>query len=133
MAEAPTWFGKVNGIITLTKPPFKVVKFVAKNKMDNGLNRDVSEVTVENTETHEQIVLPKQQEVNSPTSYAVLDYKWTGKPFAVKKNQDFTLKPEDTPQNTVKYKALDFDETSVTILKENDNQKIVVKRAEPPK
>ena len=123
VADAPTWFGKVGGIINLTKPPYKVVKFVPKSEQDHGILRDVSEVTVENTETHEQIVLPKQKEVNSPTSYAVLDYKWTGKQFAVKKNQEFTLRPEDS----VKYKALELNDTSVTILKEDENKQISIK------
>ena len=122
--DAPTWFGKVGGVINYTKPPYKVIKFEPKTIKESGFNKDVSEVTVQNTESGEQIILPKQQEVNSPTSYAVIDYKWTGKPFAVKKNQEFTLKPEDA----VKYKALDFNEQSVTILKENDNQKLIIKR-----
>ena len=121
--EAPTWFGKVNGIINLTKPPYKVVKFESKTVKDGNLTRDVSEVTVQNMETKEEIVLPKQQEVNSPTTYAVLNYLWTGKPFAVKKNAEFTLKPEDN----VKYKALELNETEVVLLKEDEDKKLSIK------
>ncbi len=123
--DAPTWFGKVGGVITLTKPNFKVVKFLQKSAQTQGFTKDVSEVTVENMESHEQIVLPKAQEVDSPTTYAVLNYLWTGKPFAVKKNQEFTLKPEDN----VKYKCLDLNETEVKILKEDENKDLVIKLA----
>ncbi len=123
--DAPTWFGKVGGVITLTKPNYKVVKFEQKSIKDSGMTKDVSEVTVQNMETNETIVLPKAQEVDSPTTYAVLNYVWTGKPFAVKKNQEFTLKPEDN----VKYKVLDLNDTEVHILKEDDKKDLTIKMA----
>ena len=65
-------------------------------------------------------MLPKQQEVDSPTTYAVLTYLWTGKPFAVKKNQEFTLKPEDN----VKYKCVDLSDTDVKVIKEDENKEL---------
>ena len=123
VAEAPTWFGKVGGVITLTKPNYKVTKFEAKSIKDGGMTRDVSEVTVQNVENGETIILPKAQEVNSPTTYAVLNYVWTGKPFAVKKNQEFFLEPE----KTVKYKCLDLNDTEVHIVKEDDKTDIHIK------
>ncbi len=125
MDEAPTWFGKVGGVITITKPNFKVIKFEQKSKKDGGMTRDVSEVTVQNMETNETIVLPKAQEVDSPTTYAVLNYLWTGKPFAVKKNQEFTLEPE----KNVKYKCLDLNDTEVHIVKEDDKKDLHIKMA----
>ena len=125
--DAPTWFGKVGGMITLTKPNFKVIKFVPKTIKDGNITRDVSEVTVENQETHEEIVLPKQQEVDSPTSYAVLNYLWANKRFAVKKNQEFTLAPEDK----VKYKTLEINDRSVVLLKEDENKKLTINLVAP--
>ena len=123
--DAPTWFGKVGGTITLTKPNYKVVKFESKSLKEGGITKDVSEVTVQNLESQETIVLPKAQEVNSPTTYAVMNYLWSGKPFAVKKNQEFTLKPEDN----VKYKVLDLNDTEVRILKEDENKELHIKMA----
>ena len=102
---------------------FKVTKFEEKSKMDDGINRDVSEVTLVNVETGEPIVLPKQEEVDSPTTYAVLTYLWTGKPFAVKKNQEFTLKPEDN----VKYKCVDLSDTEVKVIKEDENKELHIR------
>ena len=63
--------------------------------------------------------------MDSPTTYAVLNYLWTGKPFAVKKNQEFTLKPEDT----VKYKVIDLNDQEVHILKEDDKKDLHIKMA----
>ena len=125
LPDAPTWFGKVGGMITLTKPNFKVIKFEQKSARVDNITKDISEVTVQNMETQETIVLPKAQEVDSPTTYAVLNYLWTGKPFAVKKNQEFTLKPEDN----VKYKVLDLNDTEVHIVKEDDKKDLHIKMA----
>ncbi len=120
---APTLFLKVGQLVTGTK--YKITKFEAKTGKVDGITKDVSEVTVQNVESGENIVLPKGQEVDSPTTYAVLNYVWTGKPFAVKKNQEFTLKPEDN----VKYKCVDLNDTEVRILKEDDKQDLHIKMA----
>ena len=106
-----------------------MVKFQQKFAPRDGINKDVSEVTLVNTDTNEPIVLPKQEEVDSPTTYAVLTYLWTGKDFAVKKNQEFTLKPEDN----VKYKCIDLTDTYVKVLKEDENKELEIKMLPPPK
>jgi hypothetical protein len=125
--DAPTQFLKVGDQVKGTK--FKVAKFEQKFAPRDGIRKDVSEVTLVNTDTNEPIILPKQEEVDSPTTYAVLDYLWTGKEFAVKKNQEFTLKPEDT----VKYRCTDLSDTDVTVLKEDDNKVLHIKMLPPPK
>ena len=119
--EQPTQFLKIGDMVKGTK--FKLTKFEAKRGMSDGINKDLSEVTLTNVETNETIVLPKQTEVDSPTTYAVLTYLWTGKPFAVKKNQEFTLKPEDN----VKYLCVDLSDTDVKIVKEDENKELHIK------
>jgi hypothetical protein len=123
--DAPTQFLKVGDKVKGTI--FKIVKFVPKSKMIDGINKDVSEVTLVNTETNEQIVLPKQEEVDSPTTYAVLFYQWSGERFAVKRNQEFTLKPD----TTVKYKVTDLSDTDVTVIKEDENKVLHIKMMPP--
>jgi hypothetical protein len=125
--DAPTQFLKVGDQVKGTK--FKITKFEPKFAMRDGIKKDVSEVTLVNTDTGEPIVLPKQQEVDSPTTYAVLDYLWTGKEFAVKKNEEFTLKPVDN----VKYKCVDLTDTDVTVLKEDDKKLLHIKMLPPAK
>ena len=119
--EQPTQFLKVGDMVKGTK--FKLTKFEKKNRMEGTLNKDVSEVTLVNQETGDVIILPKQEEVDSPTTYAVLTYLWTGKPFAVKKNQEFTLKPEDN----VKYKCLELSDIDVKVVKEDENKELHIK------
>ena len=125
--DEPTQFLKVGDLVKKTK--FKMTKLDIKNGMKDGINKDISEVTLENTETHETIVLPKEQEVDSPTTYAVLSYLWNGgdvgaKPdFAVKKNQEFSIKPD----LNVKYKCVSLSDAGVTILKEDENKNIDLK------
>ena len=119
--EQPTQFLKIGDLVKGTK--FKLTKYEPKHAMRDGINKDVSEVTLTNVETGETVVLPKQEEVDSPTTYAVLTYLWTGKPFAVKKNQEFTLKPEDN----VKYKCVELSDTEVKVVKEDDNKELRIK------
>ena len=121
--EAPTVFVKQGQVVKGTN--FKVVKFEAKTQNDKGMVRDVSEVTVENQITHEKVVLPKQQDVDSPTTYAVLAYKWNNTQFAVKKDGEFPLKPEDG----VKYRCLSLDDNQVVVLNEKDNRQLIVTKA----
>ena len=120
--EQPTQFLKIGDMVKGTK--FRLTKFEPKRGLIDGINKDISEVTLTNVETNETIVLPKQQEVDSPTTYAVLTYLWTGKPFGVKKNGEFTLKPEDN----VKYKCVDISDTEAKIVKEDENKELRVSK-----
>ena len=123
--DAPTYFVKVGQMIKDTK--FKVVGFQPKSRTEsNGMVRDVSEVTVENQETKEKVVLPKNEDVNSPTTFAVMNYALTNKPFAVKKDLEFSL-----TSDPAKYKCLALNDTEVTILKEDSGQKLVYKKGIP--
>ncbi len=125
--DQPTQFLKIGDLVKGTK--FKLTKFEAKRGMKDGINKDISEITLTNVETGETIVLPKQTEVDSPTTYAVLTYLWTGKPFAVKKNGEFTLAPEDKPPTAVKYKCVDVNDTEAKIVKEDDNTALRVSKS----
>lgn len=109
--DAPTQFLKVGSAISGTK--FKIVDFKPIEEMDTavGIKRDRSEVTLENTETSERIVLVKEKEVNSPDSLALLTYVWEGRDMQLKKNDEFTLKPEN-----IKYRLIDVTQAGATIV-----------------
>ncbi len=110
--DQPTQFLKVGAVIGGTK--FKIVDFKPIEKVDAevGIKRDMSEVTLENMETNERIVLVKEMTVNSPDSYALLTYVWEGRDFQLKKNEEFSLKPE----NGIKYRLLDVSATGAIIV-----------------
>jgi hypothetical protein len=101
--KEPTQFLKIGDSIRATK--FKIVKFTEKHDTNKyGTRVDVSELTLENRETHEQISLVKEKIMTSPESVANFVYEWGERQeFAVKKDQEFSLKPEEQ----IKYKLID--------------------------
>jgi hypothetical protein len=101
--KEPTQFLKIGDTIRGTK--FKIVKFTEKYEANQyGTRVDVSELRVENRETHESLNLVKEKIMISPESVANFVYEWGGrKEFAVKKDQEFALKPEEQ----IKYKLID--------------------------
>lgn len=120
-----TQFLKKGDLVRGTKFKLTALK-VATAKID-GIQKDTSVVTLTNTETGETIDLPKEKEVDSPTTYAVMTYVWTGKDFALKKGQEFTLKPEDA----VKYRCTDLSATEVAVLKIDGNQSFKIGKIAP--
>jgi hypothetical protein len=108
----PSEFLKIGQMVSRTK--FKLKSFEFKEIPDpNAGTRDVSELTLENTETGETIVLVKEQVTDSPDSFGLFDYKWPQPPtqIRVKKGQEFVLLPD----KEAKYKLVDIKETEAVI------------------
>ena len=116
----PSQFLKLGEPIAGTK--FKVLKFTPKKMVNEStqVERDVSELTIQNIETSEEIVLVLETVVDSPDSFALFSFTWDGSEFGVKKGQKFTLKVE--PE--VEYKLIDIRETEavITNLKSGESQ-----------
>ena len=110
--KEPTQFLRLGDSIRGTK--FKLTKFVEKHEANKyGTKIDVSELTVENQETHEQLSLVKEKIMISPESVANFVYTWGGRQeFAVKKDQEFSLKPEEQ----IKYKLVDVQAAKAVIV-----------------
>lgn len=91
--------------------PYKIISYTPKTETVNEIDRDVSELTVENTETGKRVVLIRGKEANDPTSFAEFEYLYDNSVFKVKKDDDFTLTPEtDRP-----YKLIDINATEALI------------------
>ena len=119
--DAPSQFLRKGQPVQGTK--FKVADLEIKTEKIEGINKDTSVVTLENTETKERIRLPKEQEINSPGSYALLIYGWgEGRLLQLRKDQEFSLKPEEN----VKYRLTDISQTEATIVRLSDNQTLKV-------
>ncbi|MEY2564559.1 MAG: hypothetical protein QOH88_2752 [Verrucomicrobiota bacterium] len=121
--KEPTQFLKLGDPIRGTK--FKLVKFEAKSEKNQyGTTIDVSELTLENMETHEPLGLVKEKIMISPESVANFVYTWGEvREFAVKKDQEFSLKPEEQ----IKYKLVDVQPGGAVIVntqKPNDRIQI---------
>jgi hypothetical protein len=121
--KEPTQFLKIGDSIRGTK--FKLVKFEEKHaKNQYGTDIDVSELILENQETHEQLSLVKEKIMISPESVANFIYEWgERREFAVKKDQEFSLKPEEQ----IKYKLVDVQPGKAVIVNtEKPNEPIEV-------
>lgn len=123
--KEPTQFLKIGDSIRGTK--FKIVKFTEKHETNKyGTKVDVSELTLENRETQEPLSLVKEKIMISPESVANFVYEWgERKEFAVKKDQEFSLKPEEQ----IKYKLIDVQPGKAVIV---DTQKPDVPIEVPP-
>ncbi len=110
--KQPTQFLKVGDPIKGTR--FKIVKFEEKYQRNKyGTNVDVSELTLEQAETKEQLTLIKEKVAISPESVATFIYTWGGRQeFQVRKDQEFSLKP----QEQIKYKLVDVDPAKAVIV-----------------
>jgi hypothetical protein len=100
--KAPTQFLKIGDSIRGTK--FKIVRFTEKYDTNKyGTKIDVSELTLENRDTREELALVKEKVISSAEFVANFVYEWgERKEFAVKKDQEFSLKPIEQ----IKYKLI---------------------------
>ncbi len=110
--KQPTQFVKVGDSIKGTR--FKVAKFVEKyQKNKYGTNVDVSELTLEQQETHQQLLLVKEKVAMSPESVATFVYTWGGRQeFQVRKDQEFSLNPLEH----IKYKLVEVEPAKAVIV-----------------
>jgi hypothetical protein len=82
-------------------------------------------LTLEQVENHDRVTLVKEKETTSPQSVANFLYTWSGadQTFAVKKDQEFSL----PPQETIKYRLLDVRPGKAIIIDtQRPNEKIEI-------
>jgi hypothetical protein len=115
--QTPTQFPKIGEMYEGTT--FKLKKFEFKEAMNDktGSMEDVSELTVVNVETNEEVVLVLHKVIDSPNQFGKFEYWWgvpsNGKPmeFTVPKLKEFVLKPDVN----ARYKLLDVKEGEALI------------------
>lgn len=102
---------------------YKITGFEEKYKQDeNGIDKDVSELTIQNTETGEKKVLMVGENSDLDTR-AVFKYFWkTQREFQVKPGATFALDPEPD----ISYRLLDFDKTSAKIVNVKTKEEITI-------
>ena len=110
----PTQFLKIGEIIGGTR--FQIVKFSEKySKNRHGTDEDVSELDLEQVDTHDKLTLVKEKVATSPESVVGFTYSWpagqTPRKFQVRKDQEFSLKPKEH----IKYKLVDAQPNKVVI------------------
>ncbi len=109
----PTQFLQIGEMVAGTK--YKLARYTEKYENDKyGTTVDVSELTLEQVETHDLVTLVKEKRAISPESVANFLYTWGGaeQAFSVKKDQEFTLKPQDD----ITYRLLDVQPQKAIII-----------------
>ncbi|MEO7317802.1 MAG: Amuc_1099 family pilus-like system protein [Chthoniobacteraceae bacterium] len=111
----PSEFLQLGATVANTK--FKLIKFEYKTKRNDKIeeDEDASELTLQNAETKDTIVLVYNKVIDSPDSKALFNYLWpdSTKPqaFEVKKPGEFVLKPNVQER----YKLIDINKDGALI------------------
>ncbi|MEO8952870.1 MAG: Amuc_1099 family pilus-like system protein [Chthoniobacterales bacterium] len=125
----PTQFLKVGDVVQGTR--YKITGYTEKFDTDRyGTRVDVSELALEQVDTHDKITLVKEKTAISPEAVATFLYTWgqTDQTFSVKKDQEFTLKPFEQ----IKYKLLDVQPDKAIINNsQSPNEKIEIPLLKP--
>ena len=125
----PTQFLQIGELVAGTK--YKLIAYSEKFEADKyGTNMDVSELTLEQVDTHDQVTLVKEKRATSPDSVANFLYTWNAaaRAFAVKKDEEFSLKPIEE----IKYKLLEVQpEKAIIINTQKPNEKIEIVPVKP--
>lgn len=125
----PTQFLRIGEMVAGTK--YKLTGYTEKYDVDKyGTTIDVSELTLEQVDSHDAVTLVKERRATSPESVANFLYTWGGveEAFAVKKDQEFALKP----QEEIKYKLLDVQPDKAIIIDiQKPNEKIEIGPTKP--
>ena len=90
--KAKTQFVKIGDMIQ--GAPYKVLSYEKKTTTRNEMEIDVSELLIQNTETGQKICLVYSKDTNDPTSYGDFVLLLDGSTYRVKKDDEFSLKPE---------------------------------------
>lgn len=106
--------------------PYKLLTYTPKSVTENDIEKDVSELVIENTETGVKLTLVKNKEANDPTSFGEFLYLWDNSTPTVKKDDEFSLKPEENR----KYKLIDISEKEAVIEDQKTKEQIKIAPAQ---
>jgi len=111
---------------TIKGAPYKVLAYEKKSETKNEIEVDVSELTIENTDTGQKIVLVFNREANDPTSFGEFVYLYDNSKFRWKKDEEFSLKPDDGK----KFKLIDISANEAQIQDLSTKEKFRIGKAE---
>lgn len=124
-AKSRTQFKKLGEVID--GAPYKLLAYEKKSDRKNDMEVNVSELTIQNIETGRKITLIYDKEADDPTSYGEFIYLYDNSKHRWKKDDEFTLPPDDTR----KYKLIDISAQEAQIEDlSSGQQKIRIGKAE---
>ncbi len=104
---------------TIENTPYKILNYQQKSESRDGMDVDVSVLTVENTLTKKNIDLVINKPANDPTSFGDFLYTYDNSKLRLKKDDEFTL----TPEKDKKYKLIDISSSEAVIQDLGNNEK----------
>ena len=107
----PTRFLTMGDEVRIAGVPYKLAKFTPKAVMRDDIERDESELLIENKASGSQIVLVTDKIVDSPTSFATFRNLISGKEFEIKKGEKFEIEQEPG----VQYQLTEVTDATATI------------------
>ncbi len=122
--KARTQFLKLGDMIE--GAPYKLLSFERKSEQKNDMDFNTSELTIQNTETGQKIVLVYNKEADDPTSFGEFLYLFDNSKLRVKKDDEFSLPPEPNR----KYKLIDISATEAQIQDSESGQQFRIGKAE---
>lgn len=122
--KSRTQFLEIGQMIAGT--PYKLLSYQKKSTTKDEIEIDVSELTIQNTETGQKLVLIANKEANDPTSFGEFLNLIDNSKFTVKKDDDFTLPLE--PER--KYKLIDISAKEALIEDQKNKEQHKIAPAE---
>ena len=107
----PTRFLRLGDEVQIAGIPYMLAKFERKTATINDIERDISELTIEEKGTGKTIVLVNDEVVDSPTSFGIFQNLLSGAAFEVKKGENFAIEQEPG----VEYNLLEISEKEALI------------------
>lgn len=111
---------------TIKGAPYKILRYTPKTTTRNDLEVNISELEIQNTETGQTIALVYNTEADDPTSFGEFLYLYDNSKIRVKKDDEFSLTPEDAR----KFKLIDISAQEAQIQDTKTGEKIRIPRAE---
>ncbi len=122
--KQPSQFLEVGEVVRGTK--FKVVKLDPKTKQipigESVLEKDVSEVTLQNVDTGETFILVKESIADLGEGFVLLKYLLDDSEIRLKRNEEFALKPDKEK----KYRYTQMRDGKAVIVEIETNREILV-------
>lgn len=121
-ADTRTQFKQLGDTIDINEIPYTLKEYEPKSTVVNQIERDISELTLLDEATGDTIVLVRDQETDSPSSFALFVNLMDAQEFEVQLEDAFKL-PQD---EEIKYKLVDIAEDRAVIQNVETGEKHTV-------
>lgn len=117
----PTRFMTRGDTVKIAEQVYTLTQYEPKTATVNDINRDVSELVLENKATGDKMVLVNDKIMDSPTSFATFKNLITGTTTEVKKGDSFEIEGAEDP-----FELVEVGQNQVTIRNKKTGESFVI-------